>query len=126
VFWGISGVDRGKVRWGDEWSTHGDKVLAESAEKRPKYGPQNEANFMQNVMANIAVSVSELKKNPTAVLSGAHGQPVAVLNHNKVMGYMVPADVFEAMIERLDDLDLIEMVEARQHETPVPVDLDDL
>jgi len=81
---------------------------------------------MQNVMADIAVSVSELKKNPTAVLSGAHGQPVAVLNHNKVMGYMVPADVFEAMIERLDDLDLKEMIEARQHETPVPVDLDDL
>lgn len=81
---------------------------------------------MQNVMADIAVSVSELKKNPSAVLNNAHGHPVAVLNHNRVMGYMVPAEVFEAMMDRLDDLDLIELVKARQHETPVPVNLDDL
>ncbi|NBA93749.1 type II toxin-antitoxin system Phd/YefM family antitoxin [Pseudomonas sp. R5(2019)] len=81
---------------------------------------------MQNVLANIAVSVSELKKNPSAVLSGAGGSPVAVLNHNRVMGYMVPAEVFEAMMERLDDLDLAELVRARRHETPVPVGLDDL
>lgn len=40
---------------------------------------------MQNIFADIAVSVSELKKNPSAVLSGAQGLPVAVLNHNKVM-----------------------------------------
>ncbi|WP_432668464.1 type II toxin-antitoxin system Phd/YefM family antitoxin [Pseudomonas umsongensis] len=81
---------------------------------------------MQSVLADVAVSVSELKKNPSAVLSGAHGCPVAVLNHNRVMGYMVPADVFEAMMERLDDLDLAELVRARRHETPVPVELDDL
>ncbi len=81
---------------------------------------------MQNILADIAVSVSELKKNPSAVLSGAHGLPVAVLNHNKVMGYMVPADIFEAMMERLDDLDLVELIKTRQHEKSVPVDLDDL
>jgi len=81
---------------------------------------------MQNVLAGTAVSVSELKKNPSAVLSGAHGGPVAVLNHNRVIGYMVPADVFEAMMERLDDLELAELVRARSHETPIPVSLDDL
>ena len=81
---------------------------------------------MQSILADIAVSVSELKKNPSAVLSGAHGAPVAVLNHNRVMGYMVPAEVFEAMMERLDDLELAEIVRARRHETPVPVSLDDL
>ncbi|KPZ24110.1 type II toxin-antitoxin system Phd/YefM family antitoxin [Pseudomonas syringae USA007] len=81
---------------------------------------------MQNIFADIAVSVSELKKNPSAVLSGAQGLPVAVLNHNKVMGYMVPAEVFEAMMERLDDLDLADLIKARQHEKPVSVDVDDL
>lgn len=81
---------------------------------------------MQRVLADMAVSVSELKKNPSAVLSGARGGPVAVLNHNRVMGYMVPADVFEAMMERLDDMDLAELVRARSHETSVPVSLDDL
>jgi antitoxin StbD len=81
---------------------------------------------MQNILADIAVSVSELKKNLAAVLSGSHGRPVAVLNHNRVVSYMVPAEVFEAMMERLDDLALAEIVKARQHETPVPVSLDDL
>nr|WP_314525184.1 type II toxin-antitoxin system Phd/YefM family antitoxin [uncultured Pseudomonas sp.] len=81
---------------------------------------------MQNVLADMAVSVSELKKNPSAVLNGAMGGPVAVLNHNRVMGYMVPADVFERMVERLDDLELAEIVRSRRHETPVPVSLDDL
>ncbi|MES2871502.1 MAG: type II toxin-antitoxin system Phd/YefM family antitoxin [Pseudomonadota bacterium] len=81
---------------------------------------------MQNILADRAVSVSELKKNPSAVMNGAHGGPVAVLNHNRVMGYMVPADVFEAMMERLDDMDLAELVKARSNETPVSVSLDDL
>lgn len=81
---------------------------------------------MQNVLADMAVSVSELKKNPSAVMNGAHGGPVAVLNHNRVMDYMVPAHVFEAMVERLDDLELAELIRSRSHETPVPVSLDDL
>lgn len=83
---------------------------------------------MQSVLADVVVSVSELKKNPSAVLSGANGAAVAVLNHNRVMGYMVPADVYEAMIERLDDLELAQVVKARidANETPVRVSLDDL
>jgi len=81
---------------------------------------------MQNVMADRAVSVSELKKNPSAVMSGAQGGAVAVLNHNRVMAYMVPTDVYEAMMERLDDMDLAELVKARSKETPIPVSLDDL
>ncbi|MNG40045.1 hypothetical protein D3C84_1284560 [compost metagenome] len=41
---------------------------------------------------------------------------------------MVPADVYEAMIERLDDLELAQLVKARidANETPVRVSLDDL
>ncbi|SFB54676.1 type II toxin-antitoxin system prevent-host-death family antitoxin [Azotobacter beijerinckii] len=81
---------------------------------------------MQSVLADKAVSVSELKKNPSAVIGGADGGPVAVLNHNRVMGYLVPAEMFEAMIERLEDLELAEIARARVGETPVPVSLDDL
>ncbi|MCE1118396.1 MULTISPECIES: type II toxin-antitoxin system prevent-host-death family antitoxin [Pseudomonas] len=81
---------------------------------------------MQHIFADITVSVSELKKNPTAVMAGAQGQPVAVLNHNRVMGYMVPAELYEAMMEQLEDIELAELVKARAHEKPVPVKLDDL
>jgi antitoxin StbD len=53
---------------------------------------------------------------------------VAVLNHNRVMGYMVPASVYEAMVERLDELELAQVVKARieANETPVRVSLDEL
>jgi antitoxin StbD len=81
---------------------------------------------MQRVEAHIAVSVSDLKKSPTAVMAKADGEAVAVLNHNRVMAYMVPADAYEAMVERLDDLALAEIARARAGEVPVPVRLDEL
>jgi len=81
---------------------------------------------MQRVEAQIAVSVSDLKKSPTAIMQQADGQAVAVLNHNRVMAYMVPADAYEAMVERLDDLALIEIVKARADEVPQRVTLDEL
>ncbi|AMZ75142.1 MULTISPECIES: type II toxin-antitoxin system Phd/YefM family antitoxin [Pseudomonas] len=83
---------------------------------------------MQIILADVAVSVSELKKNPSSVLSGANGAPVAVLNHNRVMGYMVPASVYEAMVDRLEELELAQVVKARieANETPVRMSLDEL
>ncbi len=81
---------------------------------------------MQRVEANVAVSVSDLKKNPSRVLSLAGGESVAVLNHNRVMAYMVPADRYEAMMEQLDDLALVEIIKRRAEETPMRVSLDEL
>ena len=83
---------------------------------------------MQNILADVAVSVSELKKNPSGVMAGAAGMPVAVLNHNRVMGYMVPAAVYEAMVERLENLELAQLARARLEagETPIAVSLDEL
>ncbi len=81
---------------------------------------------MQRVEAHIAVSVSDLKKSPSAVMDDAAGETVAVLNHNRVMAYMVPAAAYEAMIERLDDLALVDVVKARADESPVRVSLNDL
>jgi len=81
---------------------------------------------MQRVEASMAVSVSDLKKSPSAVLEGADGEAVAVLNHNRVMAYMVPAPLYEAMMERLDDQALVEIVRARGDEKPVRISIDDL
>lgn len=81
---------------------------------------------MQRVESGFAVSVSELKKNPTRIMSGSAGRPVAILNHNRIMAYMLEPEVYEAMLERLDDLDLIEIAKARASEKGIPVDLDAL
>jgi len=81
---------------------------------------------MQRVEAEMAVSVSDLKKNPTAVVDAAQGHAVAILNHNRVMAYMVPAATYEAMNDALDEQSLIEIAKARAGEKGVPVSLDDL
>ena len=81
---------------------------------------------MQRLEASVAVSVSDLKKSPSAVMEDAAGEAVAVLNHNRVMAYMVPAAAYEAMVERLDDLALVETIRSRTAEKPMRVSLDDL
>lgn len=81
---------------------------------------------MQRVEALMAVSVSDLKKSPSGVMDRADGEAVAVLNHNRVMAYMVPAVAYEAMLERLDDLALVESVRERAHEAPARISLGEL
>lgn len=81
---------------------------------------------MQRVEANIAVSVSDLKKSPSAVMDKANGEAVAVLNHNRIMAYMVPASVYEAMLEQLDDIRLTEIIRKRADEKGISVDIDAL
>lgn len=81
---------------------------------------------MQRVEASIAVSVSDLKKSPTAVMDEAQGEAVAVLNHNRIMAYMVPAKVYETMLEQLDDLYLAELIKEREGEQGEQVNIDAL
>ena len=81
---------------------------------------------MQRIEAQIAVSLAELEANTTGVLNEAKDATIAVLSDNQVVAYRVPADAYEALLDRLDDLDLIEIVRSRSGETGIPVDLDDL
>jgi antitoxin StbD len=81
---------------------------------------------MEIVLANTSVSISELKRSPTAVIEQAGGAAVAVLNHNRPAAYLVPAAAYEAMLERLDELDLVEIAKARMHEPSILVNPDDL
>ncbi|MBI4754298.1 MAG: type II toxin-antitoxin system Phd/YefM family antitoxin [Betaproteobacteria bacterium] len=81
---------------------------------------------MELLYTNASVSISELKKNPTAVIDEADGFPVAVLNRNKPAAYLVPAAAFEALMEKLDDIDLARLVKERENEPTVKVTLDEL
>jgi antitoxin StbD len=81
---------------------------------------------MELLYTNASVSISELKKNPSAVIEQADGFPVAVLNHNKPAAYLVPAAAFEAMMERLDDIELAKLVKERESEPTVKVPPNDL
>lgn len=81
---------------------------------------------MELLYTNASISISELKKNPSAVIEDADGFPVAVLNHNKPAAYLVPAAAFEAMMEKLDDIELARLVKERENQPTVRVALDEL
>jgi len=82
--------------------------------------------MLDPILASASVSISTLKKNPSAVIKAAEGFPVAVLNHNKPTAYIVPAEAWEAMLDRLEDIELAEIVRQREGEVGISVDLDDL
>jgi len=65
---------------------------------------------MEAILADVAVSMSEFKKNPAAVLRQANHRSVAVLNHNRAAFYMVEPRLFEAMMEELADQELYRKV----------------
>lgn len=78
------------------------------------------------LLAETAASISELKANPMKVVASGKGMPVVVLNRNEPAFYCVPAQAYEAMLEMVDDLELLKLVRQRQQEKSVKVSLDEL
>lgn len=78
------------------------------------------------ILAASSVSISQLKKNPTAVIQAAEGFPVAVLNHNTPTAYLVPAKAWEELIDRLEDIELAELVREREGQEEIEVTLGEL
>lgn len=80
------------------------------------------------VLAETTASVSELKRNPMGTVATGEGLPVAILNRNEPAFYCVPADACEALMDRLEDLELNAIADARlaDGKAPVRVSLDAL
>lgn len=81
---------------------------------------------MEVLYADASVSITELKKNPSAVIEQAEGFPVAILNHNKPAAYLVPAATFEALLDKLEDVELAAIVKQREGQAEVEISLDEL
>ncbi|MCK5665781.1 MAG: type II toxin-antitoxin system Phd/YefM family antitoxin [Thiotrichaceae bacterium] len=83
---------------------------------------------MELMLSNYSASISELKKNPTALLNEAQGSPIAILNHNIPAAYLIPAETYKWLMDKLDDVELSQIVNERLHEKEqaIEVDIDDL
>ena len=64
--------------------------------------------------ANVSVNITELKKNPMAVLKRSKGKPIAILNRDVRVAYLVPAKMYEKILDILEDYELAEIVRKRQ------------
>jgi antitoxin StbD len=83
---------------------------------------------MEHVHAKLSTSISEFKKNPSAILAEANGETIALLNHNKPSAYIVSAKTYEMMLEAIENLELLELAETRlkDKDKAIRVNLEDL
>ena len=80
------------------------------------------------ILAETTASVSELKKNPMATVAAGEGFPVAILNRNEPAFYCVPAKSYEALMDKLEDMELNAIADSRLKDGKklVRVDIDEL
>ena len=83
---------------------------------------------MRQVLSRCSASISELKKNPTALLHEAEGAPIAILNHNVPAAYLIPAETYEWLMDKLEDAELALLVKERAGEKAdaIAVTIDEL
>ena len=83
---------------------------------------------METILSQFSASISELKRNPTALLKEAEGSPIAILNHNRPTAYLVPTELYETMMEIIEDYELGLLVKEREElkQTAFEVDINDL
>ena len=78
------------------------------------------------ILAETTASVSELKKNPMGTVAAGDGFPVAILNRNETAFYCVPAKAYEALMDRLEDIELNAIADARSGQAEIKVKLSEL
>ncbi len=78
------------------------------------------------ILAETTASVSELKKNPMGTVAAGEGFPVAILNRNEPAFYCVPAKAYEALMDRLEDIELNAIADARRGQAVHKMRLDEL
>lgn len=83
---------------------------------------------MNTILSPFTASISELKKNPSALLVESDGEPVAILNHNRPAAYLIPASTYEEMLDIIEDHELAKIIEKRKEEKneAIEVSLDEL
>ena len=86
---------------------------------------------MNRVLAECATTLDELRRDPAAVLASASAsageEAVAILDHDKPAAYLIAADAYERLLERLDDAELAEVVQRlSQVDQAVNVTLDEI
>ena len=85
-----------------------------------------EIEMTSTILADTIASISDLKKNPMSVVNQGEGFPVAILNRNQTVFYCVPAEAYEDLLNKLEDMELNAIADARVGQERVKVDIRDL
>ena len=60
------------------------------------------------------------------VVASGEGMPIAILNRNEPAFYCVPAKAYEAMMDLIEDMELLAIAKSRMNEENIKVNPDDL
>jgi antitoxin StbD len=77
-------------------------------------------------MKHSKISISNLRKNLNDIIEQLRSSPVAIYNSKKPVAYILSANSYESLLERLDDIDLNELAKSRLQGKRVQVDLSTL
>lgn len=55
------------------------------------------------ILANVAASITDLKRDPMGTFRSGQGRAIVILNRNEPAFYVVPPDVYHDLLSRLDD-----------------------
>ena len=55
------------------------------------------------ILADVGVSITELKRNPAAVVAAARSQQVAILSRNRPVAYVVSPEVWDHIVDMFAD-----------------------
>jgi len=80
----------------------------------------------ENILSRKTASITDFKKNPTAAMNESHGEPVAILNHNKPAFYCVPPAMFELMFEQMSDALLLQKALERTSDEEIEISWDEI
>ncbi|MBP6031134.1 MAG: type II toxin-antitoxin system prevent-host-death family antitoxin [Sphingobium sp.] len=85
-------------------------------------------DILQPILADVGVSITDLKRNPAAVIAAAREQQVAILNRNRPVGYIVSPEVWDYVCDLIEDMQDAELVRERLAEPGemIEVSIDDL
>jgi len=78
------------------------------------------------ILTTTSASVTELKKNPMNTVAAGEGFPVAILNRNEPVFYCIPRKAYEVLMDKLEDLELNAIADARKGQKKVRVSINDL
>ena len=90
------------------------------------YISRTSTNMNNIIHSRFVASVSDLKKNPMEVVNNGFGEAVAILNRNNPAFYCVPADMYERLMDLIEDKELLKLAEEAETEETIKVSLDDL
>jgi antitoxin StbD len=63
------------------------------------------------IMADVSVSISELKSNPAAVVAEARKRQVAITSRNRAVAYVVSPEVWDHIMDVFADRKLVREAE---------------